>query len=315
MDTNSVENCPVPDPSYYHALLENPLNSLSQYLCSTAKSYEKSFIPRIAQSFCDTSNLFFSSCWSLAFSYKDAFTQSAGLLDPKSYDLAKREFLEFEITHNGSMLIFFSGFFLIVFALAANLYDKEKNPHWLLCWMNSILPYLRIVLKQVKWIFKGIRFIFTLCVLFGSQKELLIQLLFPIIFVATICSIANRLWLRYIRDDRKIMQDKNNNLSKKIFRRSGLVHELKEIPNESERSEYGCSLIFIKDDNNNPVELIYLNQSGTVKNISDTPEKIQVYYDAIQKIRIDKISKFMAHYLVYLTPKVEKKITIYFYKN
>ena len=277
---------------------KNALNPLTKQVRDLIKPYEKSrYIPAF-QSLFDSTNLWYTSCCNLYFSYRDAYNQSSTVLDPQSFQLSSREFHDFEHTPEGFATTLGLGLTLVSFCFIGSISDKDdEKSHWILRWMNFLLPYIRIFLKQIKWVFKGIRFVLSTLVQFGCHKETLIHLLFPIAAVMAIASVANRIWLRRMQDTRKKLQRDNIKLSEDILLSKTLVHELDVLPGSCDLGAFKRSFIFVLgQDNDEKRDLFYINESGDAEPVSGA----DALYKGLCDIRVNNIHGIMQHHLAFL---------------
>ena len=300
MNDNTVERPSVSSvvrDSFYNSTT-NSLNTLTKQICGVIKPYDKSRYITGFQSLCDSTNLWYTSCCSLYFSYRDAYNQSSTVLDPQSFQLSSKEFHDFELTPEGFATTLGLGLALISFCFIGSIADKDdENSHWILRWMNFLLPYIRIFLKQIKWVFKAIRFVLSTLVQLGCHKEILIHLLFPLAAVMAIASVANRIWLRRMQDTRKKLQRDNTKLSEDILLSKTLVHELDALPEKGCYDAFKCSFIFVRQDATKA--LFYINDCGLAESVQQGAA--DTLYQKLCNIRVNNIHAIMKHHLEFLT--------------
>ena len=94
---------------------------------------------------------------------------------------------------------------------------SEKDDNWFQRNLAIIWPYIRDMLKALKWAFKGVRNTFAAiekCT-YGVHF-----LLLPIGVTLAALSIFNRMWYRAMKNERKVMQDTNDLLTKQVQEKS-----------------------------------------------------------------------------------------------
>jgi hypothetical protein len=141
---------------------------------------------------------------------------------------------------------------LIAFAMLANFFnDKSKSA--LKRYIAFIWPYCRDLLQGLKNAYKGVRgALQALTTLVGQDLR---YLMVPFGLALGAISVMNRIWLRRMRADRKVMQADNADLLREIQATCSL-HLMTSMPADDDLKNYKNSYIFVGQD------LVYVKPDG-----------------------------------------------------
>lgn len=135
--------------------------------------------------------------------------------------------------------------------------DENKTK----AYMAYFWPYVRDVLKALKWAYKGVRNTMLAAIqLFG--KEDLRALILPLGLSLGILSLLNRIWQRWMKEERKSMMKANALLHAEISATNCSIHQLSERPDKTDKT-FLNSYIFIK----NTCGILRLDTTPTLANL------------------------------------------------
>jgi hypothetical protein len=233
----------------------------------------------------------------LAFSLKDSFNE-------QSDAFAANEFHDFECTPEGLAISISTTLALVLLGIFGTYYaddnNLDKNPFKLFA--VKVYPYIRDILQAIKWAYKGMRSTLGMIFYFAKNKEMALHLLFPIGISIAALAMVNRIFLRWMRNTRKQMQDAHRALCQKAYERSCGINIKKELPTEQiDLAKYENSLIYLlnepKDETSKKTEpklyYIYKNRDeGYVsEEIHIISEDITNFNDYISLYQNENLSK------------------------
>ena len=200
----------------------------------------------------------------------------------------------------------------IVFSMLGNYFD-EKNKNDFKRWIAILYPYFRDVIKALKNAYKGIKGLLQVTEILGDLdlRALTLSLALPLGFLA----VANRLWIRWMRANRKDMMKANAALLEKILNSEELTLEnlaevLGEIQGQSillRSMAYSASafggvidglylyVAFLSLSALSPPALIILSAFSAVYLISCIATRIYEEYDFQQKLIIAQAKVLLAY--------------------
>lgn len=129
------------------------------------------------------------------------------------------------MTPGGIIAISIESIFLVTFSVLATHFEKEKSDSFKQ-FISTAWPYFRDVMKGLKNAYKGWRSAIVAISLIGGVD--IKYLIAPVGLILGIFAAANRLWLRKMVEDRKVMMTANAELLLEIIKRRTLTHEESE---------------------------------------------------------------------------------------
>lgn len=245
----------------------------------------------------DATNLSISLC-SLYYTLKHAYQQSNRFFDAGEFQSAAKEMHAAESTPEGLTWIVLFTVFLVGFSTLGSFYDENKDKPWV---KNLVFlwPFARDAGKQFKWWGKGWWALSGLLLHYEvAQQDFLIQLIFPLALIGGIFSAINRIWLRWMRDNRKDMVKNNLDLIEGI---KTSLHHLDKMPKSL--VGYERSLIFLTEITQESQEvrsLVYVNADGEKEPISMQEHEWDDFCQQIEELQTENIHARMKQYLYYL---------------
>ena len=239
----------------------------------------------------DALNISFSLC-SLVFMLSDAAQHYDHLFEDDESAHAANAFHAAEKTNIGLALTTLFTVSLMLFSALGSHYDKDKDSPFLKYLFNW-WPYVRTVLKQIKWWTKGFWALFSLLLQYGYfQQDLLIQIFFPLAAVGSMTAAVNAFLLRSFRDGRKKMVTANLAMLESI---SSAYHELDALPDTGYQ---GCFIRVKNRDEGAGDRLIYKSADGD-KTIEI--EDWSKFDGLIKELQIENIHTRMKDYLNFIS--------------
>ena len=187
-------------------------------------------------------------------------------INPASNSMSSEMFNAWLHSEEG-LIIFFTGQFALgLFAFLANGISKE-NQTSISKFADTYWPYVRDVIKRLKWVFKGTR-----------SLVIVSQNLFNANFVAYITPLGiglgvigalNQLWNRSMVEERKSLQE-NNNLFRRQVKSIGacyaeidneLIYDNNELRNDVLKNIYANSILKVKNAQNE-YQYLHIDANG-----------------------------------------------------
>ena len=222
----------------------------------------------------DALNLSVSLC-SLWYTLGHAYQQSSQILSADEFQLSLKEFHEAEKTPEGLSLAVLFTLFLVGFSVLGSYYDEKKDHPWVKT-LTDYWPYVRDAAKQYKWTSKGGWAGLSLLLQYGSaQQDFLVKLMFPIMVIGGTLTAINRIWLRWMRDNRKDMVKSNLDLIEGV---KASLHTLDKLPKSFIGFE--CSLICLPKSN----EVYYVNAFGIEERVEMGEDERTTLYQQISEL-------------------------------
>ncbi|MCR9191464.1 MAG: hypothetical protein NXI01_02240 [Gammaproteobacteria bacterium] len=176
--------------------------------------------------------------------FSHAYHHTADVLSPQTFQVAMGEFHESEKTAEGFAFASVFTVFIVAFSTLGSTATKKDGPRQQ--WLAFLWPYVRDMLKEIKWTLKGVWAVLLLALQYGASQALLANAFFPMIVIAGAIAVINRLWLRWMRDSRKDLVKVNIALKEQIAESKSLLHDFSLLPDDL--SVYDGSLIATKID-------------------------------------------------------------------
>ncbi|MGV3739779.1 MAG: hypothetical protein ACO1N3_00595 [Gammaproteobacteria bacterium] len=252
----------------------------------------------------DATNLSISLC-SLYYTLKHAYQQSNKFFDTGEFQSATNEMHAAESTPEGLTWIVLFTVFLVGFSTLGSFYDENKDKPWV---KNLVFlwPYARDAGKQFKWWSKGWWALSGLLIHYKvAQQNYLIQLIFPLAIIGGIFSAINRIWLRWMRDQRKDMVKNNLDLIEGI---KTSLHHLDKMPKSL--IGYERSLILLTEITQESEEvrsLFYVNADGEKQHIIMQEHEWDAFCQQIEELQTENIHARMKQYLSYIRKNLSDK--------
>lgn len=237
----------------------------------------------------DAINLSVSLC-SLFYLFKHAYQHSSQILSPQEFQLALNEFHEAEKTPEGLGLAVLFSVFLVGFSTLGSFYDEKKDAPWVKH-LVFYWPYVRDAGKQLKWWDKGWWAFLMLMLQYGvMQQEFILQIFFPLALIGGIFSAINRVWLRWVRDQRKDMVKVNLDVIEGL---KAPLHQLDKMP----KLLYGFenSLIFLPDAK----ELHYINDKAEADLVVMEDDEWEDFCTQLTELQTANVQARMKQFLRY----------------
>lgn len=194
---------------------------------------------------------------------------------------------------------------LIPFSALSYLFDDDDE-NLFKRYIAITWPYIRDMLKALKWAYKGVRnAFFALLELCGTDARTLIV---PFAIVLGAMSVLNRWWQRWMKNERKAMMKANTNLLEEIAAKGNKLHVLSELSADKNTYQiYANSYVFVKSksksDNSIERKLVYIHSNGEIENIN--VKNILAFDKDLNKVLLEN--------LVYvMQKKLKTELPIYF---
>jgi len=257
----------------------------------------------------DAANLIFSY-FSLSFAFRDSFAEH-------SDSASAQEFHDYEATPEGLAVTIACAAFLVLFSSLGTYFGELDNKNLFQHYVALIWPYIRDMLKALKWAYKGIRSTLMLILQFVGHKELLFHLLFPIAIALGVLAVLNRVWLRAMKNERREMMKYNDALCDEILEKSNALNFKSSYSEDSNAYLANLnSFIYIDDEKAPGKKGIYYVRPKTVEDkLTAALEKIDItdldaFDKEVQKFQFENLCRRVC---VHFEPNVGE--TLHFLKE
>ncbi|MDA9271830.1 hypothetical protein N9Q05_00385 [bacterium] len=179
---------------------------------------------------------------------------------------------------------------LVSFSMFGCMFDDEdKNPFK--SYTAFFWPYIRDMLKALKWAYKGVRNVFVaLFRLVGADIRYLIM---PLAIVLGVLSVLNRWWQRWMKAERKDMMKANAMLHQEVIAKGNNLHILSELPASTDQT-YVNSYVFVKSRDEQSQEkrvLVYIDAEGQSKPVK--VDDLKLFDDSLNQVLLVNLQGVM----------------------
>ena len=178
----------------------------------------------------------------------------------------------------GATCFFLGAAFISTFAYLGNGVPKSPDQSQLSKQADTYWPYLRDMLKGLKWTFKGTRSFIIVASVIGQYQ--LIQYLTPAGLGLGVLSACNRMWNRGMVETRKILQEQNDAFRRQVKGIHACFHEVTRdlVWDENDRRRqdvlkniYAGSILKIPSRDTDDVEYYRVHLSGKLERLEYNP--------------------------------------------
>lgn len=175
-----------------------------------------------------------------------------------------------------------------------------------------LAPYLRDVLQGIKWAYKGMRTVLnTIFHFMPRHKELVLKILFPLSIAIAVVSLLNRIFLRTLRNFRKLRQSANRKVSLETLEEGHVLKFRDEMPTEAkDLAKLKKSLVYVQGAED--FELIYIDSDANSKPINLTLEKKYEIQQQIQDFQSQNICHRIEQEFIGIDNKNRRVNKLYF---
>lgn len=172
----------------------------------------------------------------------------------------------------GATCFFLGAAFISTFAYLGNGVAKSPNQSQISKQADTYWPYLRDMLKGMKWTFKGTRSFMIVVSILGQYQ--LIRYLTPVGLGLGALSACNRMWNRRMVEKRKSLQEQNDAFRRQVKGINACFHEVTrdlvwdengEIRHEVLKNIYAGSLLKIPAENTHGFQYYRVHLTGALE--------------------------------------------------
>ena len=235
-------------------------------------------------------------------------------------------FHDFILTPEGIALLAIGAPAMICVAVIANYYEKKDNPTLISkAYKDAILgywPYVRDAMKALKNGYRGVRNVVSfmnLLILTQCINQWMTYLFMPIGLVLGLLSMNNRMWLRWMRDERKAQEKSNAALLNRVEAKRIALHVLFESPRAEDKKldpvysySYVLSISPSEDGQPGSKTLYYVDGKGNFTPVDVDDETIS---RLTGRINDQSLERFTGKQLLDLLAESDEDCTYLLQKN